>query len=81
MSNQEAPRVELGCWVKVNDPDLGEETIRLVPEEQASPRQGKISPNSPFAQALLGAKKGETVEFTGPTGQIEQVEILDVGKE
>jgi transcription elongation factor GreA len=37
-----------------------------------------ISPSSPLGSALLGAGKGDTVEFTAPTGAELRVEVVAV---
>ena len=38
------------------------ETFQIVGEDEADPAQGRISYASPIAQALLGARPGETIE-------------------
>jgi transcription elongation factor GreA len=37
-----------------------------------------ISPSSPLGEALLGARKGDTVAFTAPTGAELRVEVVAV---
>lgn len=49
----------------------------IVPESEANLKQGKISVASPFAQAFLGRKAGETVEVNVPAGKMT-FEILSV---
>ncbi len=36
-----------------------------------------FSPQSPLGSALLGAGKGDTVEFEAPNGRVQRIEILD----
>jgi transcription elongation factor GreA len=36
-----------------------------------------FSPQSPLGAALLGATKGETVDFKAPNGKTLQIEIID----
>jgi len=36
-----------------------------------------FSPQSPLGSALLGAKKGDTVEFQAPNGRTQRIEIVD----
>jgi len=79
MSSSKPAKVELGCWVRLHDPDLGEEVVHLVDENQAQPTKNKFPPDNPFAQALLGSKPGDMVSFTGVTGDTEELKILDVG--
>lgn len=54
-----------------------EQTYLIVPESEASIKQGKLSVTSPFAQAFLGRRAGETVDVKVPAGTM-QFEILSV---
>ncbi|MFA6018294.1 MAG: transcription elongation factor GreA [Patescibacteria group bacterium] len=45
-------------------------TFEIVGENEASPMEGKISNNSPLGNAFLGAKEGESVDVTVPSGVI-----------
>ena len=49
------------------------ETYTIVGSDESDPLNGKISNDSPIAQALLGKKKGETVSITTPGGQFDAV--------
>jgi transcription elongation factor GreA len=53
-------------------------TYTLVPDNEADLKNNKLSINSPLAQAILGKKKGETVEVKVPAGlmkfKIENIE-------
>ncbi|ALJ24271.1 transcription elongation factor GreA [Lactobacillus gallinarum] len=49
------------------------ETYTIVGSDESDPLNGKISNDSPIAQALLGKKKGETVSITTPDGQFDVV--------
>ncbi len=46
-----------------------EETYYIVGKHEADPTAGKISNESPFGSALLGAKKGQTVRALTPGGE------------
>ena len=48
-------------------------TYTIVGSDESDPLNGKISNDSPIAQALLGKKKGETVSITTPGGQFDVV--------
>ena len=62
--------VSFGVPVTVTDVDAGrEQTFPIVGPTEADPGSGKISSESPVAQALLGAKPGETVKVESPGGQ------------
>ena len=49
------------------------ETYTIVGSDESDPLNGKISNDSPIAQALLGKKKGGTVSITTPGGQFDVV--------
>lgn len=49
------------------------ETYTIVGSDESDPLNGKISNDSPIAQALLGKKNGETVSITTPGGQFDVV--------
>ena len=49
----------------------------IVPESEASLKEGKISVTSPFAQAFLGKRAGDKVDVVVPAGTM-QFEILTV---
>lgn len=49
----------------------------IVGEKEIDPLQGKISMKSPIGEALMGKKKGDTVQVQAPRGIISY-EILEV---
>jgi transcription elongation factor GreA len=63
--------VSVGNKVTVVEDGYDEvETYYIVGPHEASPSNGRISNESPFGQALLGARKGQTVNVETPGGQI-----------
>ena len=48
--------------------DDGKETFTIVGSTEASPREGRISNESPVGRALLGRKKGDKVVVRVPAG-------------
>ena len=52
-------------------------TYTIVSENEANLREGKLAIGTPIAKALLGKKKGDTVEVNVPAGVIK-FEILDI---
>jgi len=68
--------VSVGTKVTVN---VGgnEHIFDMVGEWEADPMQKKISPESPLGQALIGRKKGDSVEVEAPAGKI-LYEIIDI---
>jgi len=70
--------VSLGKSVTFKElPDGDEETYRIVGSAEADPFEGKISNDSPMAQAVIGKEAGDRVNVPTPGGDIE-VEILKV---
>jgi len=51
----------------------------LVTETEANIKAGKLAVGTPIAKALLGKKKGDTVEVTVPSG-VMKFEILSISK-
>ena len=69
-----ADKVRVGHTVTVLELDDGDEyeaTYTIVGAHEADPSNGRISNESPFGRALLGAKKGTTVAVQTPGGQIQ----------
>jgi transcription elongation factor GreA len=59
--------VQIGSTVSVESDD-GKETFTIVGSTEASPREGRISNESPVGRALLGRKKGDKVVVRVPAG-------------
>ena len=74
-----ADAVSIGNKVTVVEEGSDEpETYHIVGPHEASPGNGRISNESPFGRALLGAKKGQTVNVQTPGGQIRlQVQTIE----
>ena len=63
--------VRVGSTVTVLVEDDDEpETYSIVGAHEADPSNGRISNESPFGRALIGAKKGQTVAALTPGGEI-----------
>ena len=70
--------VTLGSVVKVRDVDDDfEETYEIVGSQEANPRMGRISDDSPVGRGLHGHRAGETVIITAPAGELK-FEIISV---
>jgi transcription elongation factor GreA len=70
--------VGVGTRVKVKDVDAGDiDTYQIVGSAEADPAQSRLSNESPVGRALLGHKKGETVEVSVPAGAI-RLKIMDI---
>ena len=65
-------KISIGCLVRVLDVEYDEEEeYKLVGSSEASSLQNKISNESPFGQAVIGAKVGDFVEVEAPAGVIK----------
>lgn len=65
-------RVSFGCTVKVTDLELKEDMdFTIKGASEADSLNGSISNESPLGLALIGAKKGDTVEVEAPIGVIK----------
>ena len=72
--------VQIGNIVKVRDLEFKEEiTYTIVGSTEVNLAENKISNESPLGLALLGAKKGDTVEVNAPAGIIKY-KILSLKK-
>ena len=70
--------VMFGATVTLVDEDTEEKKVyQIVGESEADVKQGKVSITSPTARALIGKKKGDTVEVNTPGGG-KSYEILKV---
>ena len=71
--------VKFGATVTVIDEDIGEKQVwKIVGEPEADAKHGTISITSPLARALIGNRKGASVEVAAPGGtkayKIQKVE-------
>lgn len=70
--------IKFGATVKVLDEDTEEEHVyKIVGEDEADVKSGKISIASPVARAMISKESGDVVEVTTPSG-IKSLEILSV---
>ncbi|MCI7743033.1 MAG: transcription elongation factor GreA [Clostridiales bacterium] len=64
--------VTLGSIVRVRDVEDGfEETYEIVGSQEANPREGRISDDSPVGRGLKGHKAGDTVIISAPAGELK----------
>jgi transcription elongation factor GreA len=70
--------VSIGSKVKLRDVDA-KETIEyhIVGSAEANPAENKLSNESPVGKAIIGKKKGETVEVAAPRGKMK-FKILEI---
>ncbi len=71
--------VSVGSVVRLRDVDA-KETIEyfIVGSAEANPAERKLSNESPVGKAILGRKKGETVEVITPRGSKLKFKIMEI---
>ncbi|MCP5100915.1 MAG: transcription elongation factor GreA [Chloroflexi bacterium] len=63
--------VRVGHTVTIYDEEYDEEeTYHIVGAHEADPSNGRISNESPYGKAIIGAKKGQYVNIETPGGQV-----------
>ena len=70
--------VSVGSKVKLRDV-TAKQTVEyhIVGSAEANPTQNKLSNESPVGKAIIGKKKGETVEVSAPRGTLK-FKILEI---
>ena len=70
--------VSVGSKVRLRDLDA-KQTVeyRIVGSAEADPAENKLSNESPVGKAIIGKKKGETVEVSAPRGAMK-FKILEI---
>ena len=70
--------VTLGSIVTVKDLDENfEDQYEIVGSQEANPREGRISDDSPVGKGLIGHRAGDSVSIAVPAGEI-RLEIISV---
>ena len=71
--------VSVGSVVRLRDVDA-KETVKyhIVGSAEANPAEFKLSNESPVGRAILGHKKGETVEVLTPRGSKIKFKIMEI---
>ncbi len=71
--------VSVGSVVRIRDVDA-KETLEyhIVGSAEANPAEQKLSNESPVGKAIIGRKKGETVEVTTPRGATVKFKIMEI---
>ena len=71
--------VSIGSVVRLRDVDA-RETVEyfIVGSAEANPAERKLSNESPVGKAIIGRKKGETVEVITPRGSKVKFKIMEI---
>ncbi len=76
---KKSDKVTLGSKVEIKDVETGDVHLyQVVGSAEADPTHDRISNESPVGQAIMGHKKGETVEVTTPRGSIIEYVIVSI---
>jgi transcription elongation factor GreA len=73
-------KVNIGKTIVIKVDDMEEATYTIVGSLEANPLQGRISNESPIGKAIIGSKKGQTIQVKTETGLDVSVKIVDVKK-
>ena len=77
-SRKTPTEVGVGTVVRLKDVDANETVeYRIVGSAEANPAENKLSNESPVGRAIIGRKKGETVEVAAPRGSLKY-KIMDI---
>jgi transcription elongation factor GreA len=78
LSNLKPDKVVFGATVSLYDTATDEEvTYRIVGEDEADIKLGKMSCSSPVGKALIGHRLDDTVRVKVPSG-LKEYEIIDI---
>ncbi len=74
-----ADAVHLGATVKVKEVKSGaSHEFTMVGSTESDPRNNRLSNESPLGKALMGQKKGATIDVTTPRGMVQyKVEAIN----
>ena len=71
--------INFGATVTLVDEDTDEKKVwQIVGEPEADAKEGRISISSPLARALIGKKKGNSVEVMTPEAAPKAYEVMKV---
>jgi len=73
-------KVNLGSKVELVDSTGDIHKYQIVGSAEADPAHDRISNESPVGQAIMGAKKGETVKVTTPSGKLLEYTIKKISR-
>jgi transcription elongation factor GreA len=75
--SEKTDTVNVGSTVTIQEGDNPEEVYTIVGPAEASPRDGRISNESPLGRALMEKRAGDTVKVDAPAGSFT-VRVLKV---
>ncbi len=79
-SPSSSSKVTLGSKVELEDSTGSVHKYQIVGSAEADPANDRISNESPVGQAIMGAKKGETVKVTTPSGKLLEYTVKKISR-
>ena len=78
-SSMSGDTIRFGATVTLIDEETEEEKVyQIVGDQEADPKEGRISVSSPISKALIGKSPGDSIEVRAPKGnrayEVEAVE-------
>lgn len=77
VSKLRGSRVVFGATVTVEDENGERQVLQIVGAEEADPKNGKISYESPVARGLIRKEEGDTARIQTPKG-MKELEVIKV---
>ena len=78
--SKRSPLASIGSTVEVEDERGKRQTFTIVGTTETNSLEHKISNESPMGAAMMGHKKGETIEFVLPNGKTRSFKITKVSR-
>ena len=76
---KKSDKVTLGSKVKLQDTKSGDEhRFQIVGSAEADPAEHRISNESPVGEAVIGKKRGDTVNVQTPSGKVLEFTIMSI---
>lgn len=80
-SPSRSDKVTLGSRVELHDAETGEiHVYRIVGSAEADPARDRISNESPVGQAIMGAKRGQSVKVATPSGRMLEYTVKKISR-
>jgi transcription elongation factor GreA len=78
-SPSRSTKVCLGCKAHLKDKNSGDVHVyQIVGSAEADPAHDRISNESPVGQAIMGRKKGDSVEVETPSGRVIEYTVTKI---
>ena len=70
--------ITMNSRVRFADESSGREMLLTLVYPDKAGAEGNVSVLAPVGIALLGLKKGQSIDWTGPNGRVMKLKILDI---